>query len=66
MQRRFVSLAARVGSPVLVGQFLFDWISSDVRSALEHLPVRASIIVALLLLWASIREHRDRNKRKFR
>ncbi len=63
MQRRLANLIVRVGIPVLVGQFLFDWVSHDMRSALGHVPIRASLIFAVLLIWATYRDYRERNKR---
>jgi hypothetical protein len=66
MQRRLTNMTVKVGLPVLVGQFLFDWISSHLRSALSHLPIRVIVVFAVLLLWAAFTEHRARKKRTFR
>jgi hypothetical protein len=66
MQRRIIDLSVKVGLPVLTGQFVFDWLSSDLRSAITHLPTRAILIFAVLLLWAAFREHRERKKRTCR
>ena len=66
MQRRLVSLTLKLGLPVLIGQFLFDWVGNDLRSAASHLPVRAALLFAVLLVWAAFREHRARNKQTFR
>jgi|GEM_PF-3422938 len=66
MQRRITKLIVMVGLPVLLGQFVFDWFSKDLQSALGHLPTRAIVIFAVLLMWAALREHRERQKRTFR
>lgn len=66
MQRRLAKLISKIGLPVLIGQFLFDWLHGDLRSALAHLPVRAALLFAVLLAWAMFREHRERKKRAFR
>lgn len=63
MQRRLTNLIAMIGLPVLIGQFLFDWISNDLSSAASHLPVRAFLIFAVLLAWAVLRERHERKKR---
>ena len=65
MQRR-ITLIIMVGLPVLIGQFVFDWIDSDLRSAVGHLPLRAILILLVLLIWAAFREHHERKKRNFR
>ena len=66
MQRRLTSLIATIGLPVLIGQFLFDWLYGDLRSALAHFPVRAALLFAVLLAWAMFREHCERKKQAFR
>ncbi|WOK37242.1 hypothetical protein [Sphingomonas sp. C3-2] len=65
MQRRITNLTLKIGLPVLTGQFLFDWLSSDLWSATDHLPERAILIFAVLLLWAVFRERRDRKNQTF-
>jgi hypothetical protein len=65
MQHRLKSLTIKVGLPVLVGQFLFDWISGSLPAAASHLPVRAFYIFAVLLLWTAFREQRERKNRIF-
>lgn len=66
MRRRMLKLIVIVGLPVLVGQFAFDWIDSDLRSAISHVPTRAILILAVLLVWAAFREYRERRKRTIR
>ena len=66
MQRRVLYLILMVGLPALVGQFAFDWINSDLTSAVSHLPTRAILILAVLLVWTAYREYRDRKKRTVR
>ncbi|KQN08183.1 hypothetical protein QP178_05115 [Sphingomonas aurantiaca] len=66
MARRILKLIVIVGLPVLVGQFAFDWIDSDSRSAISHVPTRAILILAVLLVWAAFREYRERRKRTIR
>ncbi len=66
MQRRVLYLILMVGLPVLVGQFAFDWINSDLNSAVSHLPTRAILILAVLLVWTAFREYRARKKRTVR
>ena len=66
MQRRVLYLILMVGLPVLVGQFAFDWINSDLNSAVSYLPTRAILILAVLLVWTAFREYRDRKKRTVR
>lgn len=66
MQRRVLYLILMVGLPVLVGQFAFDWINSDLNPAVSHLPTRAILILAVLLVWTAFREYRDRKKRTVR
>ena len=66
MQRRVLYLILMVGLPVLVGQFAFDWINSDLNSAVSHLPTRAILILAVLLVWTAFREYRDRKTRTVR
>lgn len=66
MQRRFINIMAKVGLPVLGGQFLVDWESRGFGGALGHLPVRAAMLFSLLLAWVAFREHRERKKRTFR
>ena len=63
MQQRLTSLIAIIGLPVLIGQFLFDWNSDDLASAVSHLPVRAVLIFAVLLAWTALRERHGRRKR---
>jgi hypothetical protein len=55
-----------IGMPVLIGQFLFDWLHGDLRSALAHLLIRGALLFALLLAWTALREHRERKKPTFR
>ncbi len=62
MQRRLTNLVAMIGLPVLIGQFLFDWISNDLPSAASHLLVRAFLIFAVLLAWSILRERHERKK----
>jgi len=62
MQRRVLNLILKVGLPVLGGQFAFDWISSDLNSAVSYLPTRAILILAVLLVWTAFREYRERKK----
>jgi hypothetical protein len=66
MLRRFTSLATKTGFPVLGGQFVYDWYGSDLRFAAGNLPLRATLIFAVLLAWAAFREHSERKKRTFR
>jgi len=66
MARRILKLIVIVGLPVLVGQFAFDWIDSDLRSAISHVPTRAILILAVLLVWVAFREYRERRKRTVR
>jgi len=66
MQRRVLHLILMVGLPVLVGQFAFDCINSDLNSAVSHLPTRAILILAVLLVWTAFWEYRDRKKRTVR
>lgn len=66
MPRRLSSLTIKIGLPVLIGQFLFDWVSNGFLAAAGHLPVRAILIFAVLLLWALFREHRERKNQNFR
>ncbi|PZN92133.1 MAG: hypothetical protein DCF31_17510, partial [Alphaproteobacteria bacterium] len=66
MQRRLAMPIVTVGLPTLAGQFVFGWATSDLRSALGQLPMRAAVVLAILLLWAMFREHRERRKRTFR
>jgi predicted Na+-dependent transporter len=66
MQRRVLYLILMVVLPVLVGQFAFDWINSDLNSAVSHLPTRAILILAVLLVWTAFWEYRDRKKRTVR
>jgi hypothetical protein len=66
MERRVLYLILMVGLPVLVGQFAFDWINSDLNSAVSHLPTRAILILAVLLVWIAFREYRDRKTRTVR
>lgn len=61
-----MNIMAKVGLPVLGGQFLFDLASRGFGGAIGHLPVRAAILFSLLLAWVAFREHRERQKRKFR
>ena len=64
--RRLITLAIKVGLPVLAGQFLCDWISDNLLSAAGHLPVRAVLMVAVLLSWAAFQEYRGRKNQPFR
>ncbi|KQS48476.1 hypothetical protein ASG20_15440 [Sphingomonas sp. Leaf198] len=66
MQRRVLNLIVIVGLPVLIGQFAFDWINSGLNSAASHLPTRAILILAVLLVWSVFREYRERKKRAVR
>jgi hypothetical protein len=66
MQRRVKNLIVMVGLPVLIGQFVFDGIESNFESAVAHLPMRAIVIFAVLLVWAAFREQREAKKRTFR
>lgn len=66
MRRRILKLIVMVGLPVLIGQFAFDWIESDLQSAISHLPTRALLILAVVLVWAAFREYRERRKRTVR
>jgi membrane protein DedA with SNARE-associated domain len=66
MQRRLLRIIVMVGLPVLIGQFAFDWIESDLQSAISHFPTRAILILAVLLVWAAIWEYRERRKRAAR
>jgi undecaprenyl pyrophosphate phosphatase UppP len=66
MQRRFLNLILIVGLPVLVGQFAFDWIDSDLNSAVSHLSTRALLVLAVLLVWTAFREYRERKKQTVR
>jgi hypothetical protein len=66
MQHRLASLTIKVGLPVLIGQFLSDWISNGLLSAAGHLPLRAILIFAVLLMWAAFREYRERKNQTFR
>ena len=66
MPRRMLKLIVIVGLPVLVGQFAFDWINSDLNSAVSHLLTRAILILAVLLVWIAFREYRDRKTRTVR
>lgn len=64
MQRRVANLIVMVGLPVLIGQFVFDWIDSNLQSAVSHLPIRTILVFSMLLLWAASREHRERKKKR--
>jgi len=66
MRHRLTSLVIKVGLPVLVGQFLFDLASSGLAAAVAHLPLRAALILAVLLLWGAARESYKRHKRSIR
>lgn len=66
MQRRILKLIVMVGLPVLIGQFAFDWIESDLQSSISALPTRAILILAVLLLWTAFQEYRERRKRTVR
>ncbi|MEO8375037.1 MAG: hypothetical protein ABI471_07420 [Sphingomonas bacterium] len=66
MQRHLASLILKIGLPVLSGQFASDWLSSALRPALAHLPVRAIFLFAVLLVWAAFREYRESKKQTFR
>ncbi len=66
MQRRVLNLILMVALPVLAGQFAFDWINSDLNSAVSHLPTRAILILAVLLVWTVFWEYRERKKRTVR
>lgn len=66
MQRRILKLIVMVGLPVLIGQFAFDWIESDLQSAISHLPTRTLLILAVVLVWAAFREYRECRKRTVR
>lgn len=66
MLRRIMDLLGKVGLPVLTSQFLFDWLNSGLRSAIAHLPTRAILILAVLLLWAAFRMGREHKKRTLR
>jgi hypothetical protein len=66
MQHPLRSLTIKVGLPVLVGQFLYDLITSGLPSAAGHFPRRAASIFAVLLLWAAFRGYRERKNRTFR
>ncbi|MBB3693172.1 hypothetical protein [Sphingomonas sp. BK580] len=66
MQRRLRHLAFKIGLPVLAGQYLSDWIDSGFSFALDHFPVRAILLLSLLLLCAAYQEHRARKKQTFR
>ncbi|MBB3692009.1 hypothetical protein [Sphingomonas sp. BK580] len=66
MRRRLKHLAFRIGLPVLAGQYLFDWMNSGFTFALDHFPVRAILLLSLLLLRAAYQEHRARKKQSFR
>ncbi len=66
MQRRILKLIVMVGLPVLIGQFAFDWIDSDLQSSISALPTRAILILAVLLLWTAFQEYRERRKRTVR
>ena len=66
MPRRILKLIVIVGLPVLVGQFTFDWIDSNLRSAISHVPTRAILILAVLLVWAAFRKYREGRKRTIR
>ena len=66
MQRRILNLIVMVGVPILIGQFAFDWINSGQNFAVSHLPTRAILILAVLLVWSVFREYRERKKRAVR
>lgn len=66
MQRRVTNLFVMTGLPVLIGLFIFDCINRGLQSAVGHLPVKAIVIFAVLLVWAAFREHRERKKRTSR
>ncbi len=66
MQRRILKLIVMVGLPVLIGQSTFDWIDSDLQSAISHIPTRAILILAVLLVWAAFREYREHRERTVR
>jgi hypothetical protein len=66
MKRRLISLLIKIGLPVLVGQFIFQWVNSDLLAAARSLPIRALTMLVLLMAWAAFQEHRERKKRTFR
>jgi len=66
MRRRLIHLIAKIGFPVLAGQFLFDWISNDFPVAIGHLPLRAALLFILLLGCTAFRGHRDAKNQTFR
>lgn len=62
MHRSYWYLPIKVAVPVLIGQFLFDCVSGGVAQAADKLPVRAAVLLAVVIVWSAWRRRRKLQK----
>jgi len=67
MRERFWHLPVKIALPVLMGQFLSDWLwNKNLAEALHRFPMRATAMLAVFAIWAAFRRWRFDKKNTFR
>lgn len=65
MRDRYWHFPAKIAAPVLAAGFIYDCWTDGLTEGVRQFPLRAGIMLVIVLVWSMVRKRQEQKSRKF-